>query len=275
MFVHARRQKIRELVRQYGNVKVSDLVRQFGISEETARRDLNQLEIEGLVKKNYGGATLREEASGSAETVLPVKQRQSLRFSEKETIGRAAARLVKDHQVVILDAGTTTLALARHLRAVKDLTVVTNGLNVAEECIRNAASVFVVGGKLVEKSMSLIGPKTQNELLNFNAHYVFLGTSGVSLRKGFTSSDLFEAEVKRAMVSAAEKVVIVADHSKFGLQGVISFASFEEVDMLFTDDQAPERELKQIESMGVEIVVCSAGDIAQANEREGTADYGA
>lgn len=238
-----------------GSVKVSNLVQLFQVSEETIRRDLTHLEGEGVVKKNYGGAVLAEEMKDFIKHP-PINQRQLLNFHEKDTVGKKAAELVQDNGVVILDAGTTTLRVAKYLKEKHNLRIITNGINVAEECCQNeSASIFLVGGKVIKKSMSLIGPQAQKELENYSANIVFLGTTGVSLTKGFTSSDLYEADIKRVMVSAGDKVVIVADHTKFQKQGLVSFADFNEVDYLITSDKTDSSIVKKIESLGVKVIV--------------------
>lgn len=254
MSADERRKTIRQQVLSQGRVRIADLIQEFQVSEETIRRDLSILEAEGLVKRNYGGAVLDE----FHENVPPVHQRESIYFEEKNEIGKKAAELVGANQIVILDAGTTTWCVARHLRSVPDLTIVTNGINVAEECSKNdRASIYVVGGMLFKRAMSLVGPKVQEELQHYSASYVFLGTTGISLQKGFMTSDLYEAEAKRAMLKAGHKVVIVADHSKFEKHGLTSFAAFEEVDLLITSDRADSGILREIEKLGVEVIVCS------------------
>jgi DeoR/GlpR family transcriptional regulator of sugar metabolism len=258
MIVVQRRNKIKEMLLQERSVKVADLVKEFNVSEETIRRDLNQLEREGMIQKNYGGAILVDELLGSISAIAPVQQRQFQYFEEKNAIGRHAASLVSENQIVILDSGSTTWCIASHLKNVRNLTVVTNGTNIAEESSQNEeTSVFVIGGKLVRKSMSLVGPQTELELQKYNAHYAFLGTSGITQRKGFTSSDLYEAEVKRAMIAAGQKVVIVADHSKFERQGVISFSGFQDVDILITSNLSDSEILDQIRMFGVRVDVVS------------------
>ncbi|MBD2872528.1 DeoR/GlpR family DNA-binding transcription regulator [Paenibacillus arenilitoris] len=255
MIVIQRRNKIKERLFEQRSVKVSDLVKEFNVSEETIRRDLNQLESEGLVVKNYGGAILSEEVDSLP--IPPVQQRTLHFFDEKDAIGRKAAELVGEKQIIILDSGSTTWCMARHLKQKDSLMVVTNGMNVAEECSQNEeTSIIVLGGKLIKKSMSLVGPQAEMELRKYNAHYSFLGASGISLRKGFTSSDIYEAEIKRAMIAAGQKVVLLADHSKFMKQGLVAFSSFADVDMLITSDLADPDMLKQIEDTGVEVVVC-------------------
>ena len=256
MLVIQRRNKIKEMLFRHRMVKVSDLVTIFDVSEETIRRDLNYLEQEGLIKKNYGGAILLEDLH-LTEQIPPVHQRQSYNFPEKDAIGKMAATLVAENQIVILDAGTTTWCVARHMKNVDNMMFVTNGINVAEECsVSESSTVYLIGGKLIKKSMSLVGPQAMNELQKYNADYVFLGASGISLQKGFTSSDIFEAEVKRAMVAAGQKVVIVADHTKFGRQGLVSFCQFDDVDMLITSELVEPTIIRAIEELGIEVLTC-------------------
>lgn len=255
MLVVQRRNKIKEMVLEEKSVKVADLVKEFNVSEETIRRDLNQLEREGMIQKNYGGAILVDDFLNAMSSIPPVQQRKFQFFEEKDAIARHAASYVSNNQIVILDSGSTTWCIARHLKTVQNLMVVTNGMNVAEEISQNEeASVFVLGGKLINKSMSLVGPQAEIELQKYNAHFAFLGTWGISQRKGFTSSDLYEAEVKRAMIAAGQKIVIVADHSKFEKQGLISFSSFQDVDILITSNLADPNILKEIRLIGVEVV---------------------
>ncbi|TJY41348.1 DeoR/GlpR transcriptional regulator [Cohnella pontilimi] len=255
MLVVQRRNQIKEMVLTERSVKVADLVKEFNVSEETIRRDLNQLEREGIIQKNYGGAVLTDEFVNGMTAIPPVQQRKFQFFEEKDAIARHAASYVSANQVVILDSGSTTWCVARHLKSVPNLMVVTNGMDVAEESSQNeGASVFVIGGKLINKSMSLVGPQAEFELQKYNAHFAFLGTSGISQRKGFTSSDLYEAEVKRAMIAAGQKVAIVADHSKFEKHGLISFSSFQDVDILITSTLADPRILDDIRQTGVEVV---------------------
>lgn len=260
MIVKERRNKIKELLFKEHSVKVSDLVREFNVSEETVRRDLNHLEREGVLVKNYGGAVLVDELHVAVNQIAPVQVRRFEHFEEKDAIGAKAASLVEDGQIVILDAGSTTWCAASHMKHLKDLTIVTNGINIAEECASSEdAKIFLLGGQLVKKSMSLVDPQAESELQNYAANVVFLGTSGISIKKGFTSSDLYEAEMKRAMVGTAQKVVILADHTKFNRHALISFSSFQDADILITSEWTDESVLKVIEQQGVEVIVVPVG----------------
>lgn len=258
MIVVHRRNKIKEMLYELKSVKVADLVNEFQVSEETIRRDLNELAKEGIVEKNYGGAILTEELQRMQKAIPPVQQRQFQFYDEKNLIGERAAQLVQDEQIVILDAGSTTWFVAKYLKDLKDLTVISNGVNIIDECSKNeSSSIYMLGGQLKRNSMSLYGPHTQQELQHYNADIVFLGTSGVSLRHGFMSADSSEAEVKKIMVKAGQKKVLLADHSKLLKPGLISFCEFQDVDVLITSDLANQQILNEIKQYGVEIIQCS------------------
>jgi DeoR/GlpR family transcriptional regulator of sugar metabolism len=255
MMVAERRKFIRDLLLKNKSVKVSALVELFHVSEETIRRDLFQLEKEGIAEKNYGGAILIEEFTDPF-VILPLDERKLQYSREKDLIGKAAAQLVNDGQIIILDAGSTTWYVAKNLPENSNLTVITNAMNVAEECSKDeTASIYLLGGKLSRNSMSLVGPQVEKELKKYSADFVFLGSTGMSLRHGFTSSDLYEAEIKREMVSAGKKIVVVADHSKLEKVGLTPFCHFEEVDIFITSDLANKQVLKEIEKRGVEVIV--------------------
>ncbi|MBS4205209.1 DeoR/GlpR family DNA-binding transcription regulator [Lederbergia citrea] len=255
MILAERRRVIRDLLKKNKSVKVSGLVELLHVSEETIRRDLAQLEKEGIAEKNYGGAILIEETPNS-QIILPVDERKFQYAAEKNVIGETAAQLVNKGQIVIIDAGSTTWHVAKNFPDQANLTLISNAIDVAEECSKDeTASIYLLGGKLRRNSMSLVGPQAEVELQNYNADFVFLGTSGISLRHGFTSSDLYEAEIKRAMVSAGKKIVVVADHSKFEKAGLTSFCSFEQTDILITSDRADQGVLSEIKKRGVEVII--------------------
>ncbi|MBM7551538.1 DeoR/GlpR family DNA-binding transcription regulator [Thalassobacillus pellis] len=258
MIVDERRNKIKAILAEKRSVKASDLAKEFSVSEETIRRDLSKLEKDGLVKKNYGGAILVEELKKFDPA--PVEERQQKHYKEKKLIGEKAGELVEDEQIIIIDAGTTTWHLSRNLQDRSGLMVISNALNIAEECSKNDTDVFVLGGKLRKKTMSMVGPQAEAELAKYNAAYTFLGTSGISPKRGFTSFDLYEAAVKGAMVDAGNKIVILADHSKFNKEGLVSFAQFKDVDILVTSDLVDKDILKQIKEAGIEVIVTPVAD---------------
>ncbi len=261
LFAQERRHRIKEMLLAEGRVRVADLVSIFDVSDETIRRDLDQLEDEGVVRRSHGGAVLIENVQSAIAAIPPVHQR-TLEFSaEKDAIGRAAAALVSDGQTVILDAGSTTWNVARHLQGCHDVTIITNSLDVAQECGKNRSlSVNVIGGRLIPRSMCLVGPQAEMDLRRYHADLSILGATGISVDKGFACTDIFEAETKRAMTQSADRVAVVADHSKFRKRGLVSFARPGDVDLLITSKLTEPTVVAEFEQCGITVVACPIGE---------------
>jgi DeoR/GlpR family transcriptional regulator of sugar metabolism len=217
-----------------GGVRVSDLVRMLGVSDMTVRRDLDVLARRGVVEKVHGGATLRVEPS----TDEPGFEAKLLRErAEKAAIGARAAALVSPATAVALTAGTTTHALARHLGGIPRLTVVTNSIRVAEVLHQSPSrdqTVILTGG-LRTPSDALVGRVAVDAIRSLHVDLCFLGVHGMDERTGFTSPTIMEAETNRAMIESARRLVVVADHTKWGTLGLSRIARLEEASMLVTD----------------------------------------
>jgi DeoR/GlpR family transcriptional regulator of sugar metabolism len=241
-----------------GRIRVHEAASRFGVSTETVRRDLKLLASKGRVELVRGGAILLAGAGVAAirrELLPAVEMRAFTSETEKDAIGREAAELVSDGQVVLLDGGTTTVAVARHLQGKRDLTVVTNNLLVAQEVGRRAGwRTYVIGGEL-SPSMSLVGLGAVQGLQNVAADIAFLGAAGVSISGGFTSPDPFESELKRGMMAIARKVVVVADHTKLATSGFAAFAAPDKVDVFITSGGAREELLTPFRTAGVQVVI--------------------
>jgi DeoR/GlpR family transcriptional regulator of sugar metabolism len=235
MLAPQRQQTILTMIREHGGVRVADLVRELGVSDMTIRRDLEALADRGLVTKVHGGAT--SVGPGSTEepgfAAKSARQRQ-----EKEAIARRAAGLVRPHSAIALSAGTTTWTLAHHLIDVPGLTVVTNSIQVADTFHRAARpdQTVVLTGGVRTPSDALVGPVAINALRSLNVDLLLLGVHGVSTHAGFTTPNLMEAETDRAMVTAARRLIVLADHTKWGVIGISTIARLEDADMLIADD---------------------------------------
>ncbi len=238
MLAQQRRSRILEVVRQNGAARVADLVAELGVSDMTIRRDLDALSRRGLLDKVHGGATTPSLGS----TDEPGFQAKSLREqAEKQAIARAAAELVRPGQAIGLSAGTTTWTLALLLRDVPGLTVVTNSLPVAEvlhDQERPDQTVVLTGG-VRTPSDALVGPVAVGSLSSVNLDTVFLGTHGMDVRSGFTTPNFLEAETNRALVQAARRLVVVADHTKWGVVGIATVAPLDQADVIVCDDGLP------------------------------------
>jgi DeoR/GlpR family transcriptional regulator of sugar metabolism len=229
-----RREVILEHVRRRGAARVSDLTAELGVSDMTIRRDLDTLAKAGLVAKVHGGAT------AASSTLEPGFEAKSARDrAAKEAIAAEAVRLVPEGAAVGLSAGTTTWVLAHALRTVPRLTVVTNSVEAADVLdggTRTDQTVVLTGG-VRTLSGALVGPLAVHALTTFNLDLVFMGVHGMDARAGFTTPNVLEAEVNRALIAAGRRLVVVADATKWGMVGVSTFASLDEADVLVTDDR--------------------------------------
>ncbi len=253
-----RNRHLRRLLVEHGSLRVSAEAKRFGVSEETIRRDIKRLAADGLADPVFGGAVLKPSSSPDAIGILPVGERHLVEERAKEAIGAAGAKLIESGQVIIMDAGTTTLALARHLSDHRNLTIITNSIPVAQRCAGLQSSVtYVVGGKLVPGSLSMIGPEAERDLAQISADWAFIGAAAIDIDGGFTSADPYEAQVKRAMIKAAQRTVIVADHTKFGTRRFASFARAEDIDHVITTAQCPTEVRAWLAGVGVRVTLCA------------------
>jgi DeoR/GlpR family transcriptional regulator of sugar metabolism len=245
MLAQQRQSRIAERVHRTGAVRVAELVEEFGVSDMTIRRDLETLADRGLVAKVHGGATAVDFGS-TTEPGFAVKQvRQE---SEKQAIADAAATLVGPGQAIALSAGTTTWTLAHKLTDVPDLTVVTNSVPVADvfyRAGRTDQTVILTGG-VRTPSDALVGPFAVASLERVNVDTVFLGVHGMSLRAGFTTPNLLEAETVAHLASKGRRLVVVADHTKFDVVGIATIASLDDADVIVTDSLLDEEARRQL-----------------------------
>ena len=235
MLARQRQGYILDRVREDGGVRVADLVRELGVSDVTIRRDLELLHDRGLIEKVHGGATALD---GSALFEPGFAAKSALQQSEKDAIADAAAALVEPGTAIGISAGTTTHRIARRLADVVSLTVVTNSPRVADvlhELGRSDQTIILTGG-VRTPSDALVGPFAVAALRSVHLDLVFLGVHGMDEHSGFTSPNLSEAETDRALIQSGRRLIVVADHSKWGVVGLSSIARLDEADVLITDD---------------------------------------
>ncbi|MBK9738302.1 MAG: DeoR/GlpR transcriptional regulator [Actinobacteria bacterium] len=249
-----RQDRIADEVESSGFARVTDLADRFGVSVVTVRSDLGSLEAVGRVRRVRGGAV----PVGALRHEPPLELAAREHEKQKAAIAAYAASLVQPGQVVILDVGSTTTAIALELVARRDLhdvTIVTNGLNVALalEPASDRISVLVTGGMVRQLQHSLVNPFGSLILEQISAHMAFIGCNGVDAARGVTNLNFAEAEVKRAMILAAREVVVVADGSKIGEVEAARVCSMSEVDLVVTDMSAPDEAISLIEQAGTTV----------------------
>ncbi|GAF25773.1 transcriptional regulators of sugar metabolism [Moorella thermoacetica Y72] len=254
MFSNERKQKIIEILLQTPSVRVAELSNLFQVSEVTIRRDLQELEAAGLLKRTHGGAV--SITTASFEPALVEKEEEHL--EEKKAIARAAVDLIAEGDTILLDAGSTTLQLARLLKANKKqrLTVVTNALNVAWElAFVETIDLILTGGHLRNRTLSAVGPIADNTLQGLYVDKVFLATNILDVERGLTTPNIYEAQTKQKMVKAGCEIIVLADHSKFGRISLGLICPVTAVDRIITDAGAPAEDLARLKERGVEVIV--------------------
>jgi DeoR/GlpR family transcriptional regulator of sugar metabolism len=259
MLAKQRRERVIQEVHRRGGVRVSELTKLLGVSDMTIRRDLEALAESGLLEKVHGGAVLTGQV-GERSSDEPGFAVKALREQvEKEAIAAQAARIVRPGTAVAITAGTTTWALARHLRDVADLTVVTNSVPVADvlrDSTRTDLDIVLTGG-LRTPSDALVGPVADAAIRSLHVDLLFMGVHGMDGRRGLTTPNLMEAETNRAFLRAARQLVVVADHTKWGVVGLSTIAELGDADVVVTDDGVGSEALTCLEEAVGEILVAT------------------
>ena len=252
MLNEERRRAILEILNREGRVLVLDLAKRFATSQVTIRKDLEELHAHGVIHRTHGGALPAREGALEDPTL---REKEKLHRKEKLRIADAAARLVKEGQVVILDSGTTTTAIARALRHFQNLTIVTNAVNIAAELSGTAVEVILTGGTLRKNSFSLVGPIAEETLHRLNADLLFLGVDGFDVHYGLSTPNLLEAKVNRVMVEVAKRTVAACDSSKFGRRSLSLIMPPTALHEVITDRGAPKSDVTALKKAGIEVTL--------------------
>ncbi len=252
MLYEERRRAILEILKRDGRVLVQDLTKRFGTSQVTIRKDLEEMHAHGLIHRTHGGALPATEGALDDPALL---EKQNLHRKEKLLIAKEAARTVQEGQVVILDSGTTTTEIARALRDFRNLTIITNAVNIATELSGTAVEVILTGGTLRKNSFSLVGPIAEETLHRLNADLLFLGVDGFDVHYGLSTPNLLEAKVNRVMVEISKRTVAVCDSSKFGRRSLSLIVAPSALHGIVTDRGIPRSDLNALKKSGIEVTI--------------------
>ncbi len=255
MYAEERQRSIVSLALRHDRVSVTELAAQFEVTPETIRRDLDVLDQRGILRRVHGGAVPAENVR-LVETALP--EREVAHTAEKKRIGIAAvAQLpIGTGATVLIDSGTTTAQLANAIPQEGQYTVVTNSVSIASQlAIRQRGEVQLLGGRVRGLTQATVGGDTVDAIRRIRVDVAFLGTNGLTLSHGLSTPDPDEAAVKRAMASAARKVVVLADSTKIGAELMLSFARIDEIDVLVTDKRISPTDHALFTNHGIEVVV--------------------
>jgi DeoR family fructose operon transcriptional repressor len=253
VYAAERQQAMTHLVRDRGRISVVELAQQYKVTTETVRRDLSVLEDLNLVRRVHGGA-VPADALTLIEAGLP--DRDVARIEQKQRIALAAVDLLpRADSTVILDAGSTTVRLARLLPANLRMSVVTHAVPIAAQLAGSPQiELHLLPGRVRRHTHAAVGSETVGALDAIRADLAFVGTNGLTVEHGFSTPDRTEAAVKRAIIERARRVVVLADSSKVGVERTIKFAELADVDTLVTDKEITPHDRKAIEREGVEVI---------------------
>lgn len=251
LYAEERQERIVAEAREAGRVEVAELALALDVTPETIRRDLTALERRGLLRRVHGGAIPAERLG--FEPALDT--RRTVMTAEKERIAKAALAFVPDEGAILLDAGTTTARLAEALPTDRELTVVTNALDIAVRLARQPnLTVLTLGGRVRGRTLAAVDVWALEILRSTYVDVAFLATNGVSVRRGLTTPDPTEAAVKRAMIAASRRVVLLADHTKTATDHLVRFGDVDDLDVLVTDTGIDSAVSAELEGVGIEVI---------------------
>jgi DeoR family transcriptional regulator of aga operon len=250
--INKRQMEIMTRLNEMSFVKAVDLCEEFNVSSVTIRKDLNFLEKKGILFRTHGGAS--KQSLYTFERTIDEKE--SLQVEQKKKIATLATTFISDNDYIILASGTTIHYLSRFLKDLKKLTVLTSSLFVSIElCNNKNVEVIQLGGKVRKSSNSVTGHITESVLKNFSCNTLFLGVDGIDVDFGITTTNFSEANLNKAMIAAAEKVIVLTDSSKIGKRSFGKIGDILDVNILITDDAISNKHKKELEDLGIKVVI--------------------
>lgn len=234
-----------------GKVIVSDLSRQYGVTEETIRRDLEKLEKEGFAKKIYGGAIKNENVN----TELPYMVRKQTNVDKKKYIASIIGSMIKDGDYILLDASTTTLFTVKNISHLQNITLITNSVEVLLEVPQNNNwRVFCTGGSFVPESLSFVGHQAEEIISSYNVNLAVMSCKGIDMERGITDTREGNAQIKKLFMKAADTVILAADSSKFDKVSFVHFADIRDMSTVVTDTRPNDEWMRYFAARGTQVV---------------------
>ena len=250
-----RRKYILDSLNRHGFVRVADMAAEMNVTKATVRKDMEFLESRNLLYRTHGSAILISPYISDRH----VNEKEKKNVAEKRAIGAKAASLVAQDDSIIIASGTTMAFLAREIKPVGHLTVITAAVPVTSILSQDTnVDVIQLGGITRSSSVSVVGPFAEQMLGNFNCSKLFVGVDGIDLEFGLTTTNMLEAALNRVMMNAAQKVIVLADSSKFGRRGFSKICDLEAVDRIITDNGIQPLYLDRLRERGIEVIVVDA-----------------
>jgi len=251
VFQEERIRGIMKILDKENRVLITDLCDTFNTTSVTIRKDLDMLEREGVLKRTHGGAILRKPLFHG----LALDEKEKLYADEKERIAFEAAKYIKEGDVIILDSGSTITCLARKIKHMSGITVITNAINIAMELANTDIEIILTGGSLQKNSSTLIGPLADSILNKISADKLFHGVDGVDYEIGLTTPNITEANTSHTMTLRAGENILLVDSSKFGRRSLGVICQINEINKIITTRKMDKNELKKLNDMSVEVII--------------------
>jgi DeoR/GlpR family transcriptional regulator of sugar metabolism len=252
MFAVERRNAIMKYLKENGSITVEELADKLEVSNMTIRRDLKYLEDANLVARTFGGAILKD----SLIEEVPYYEKTEIRIEQKKKLAEYAVSLIKEGDAIILDAGTTNMEIAKIIKDMKNLTVITTDLMIAAYLINSKdINIFCTGGEIHKSTGTCIGTNALDFLNKINVDIAFIGASSIDVEKGMTTPTFEKAKIKRQIIDSAETSILVSDSSKFGKKSFVKVSSLKELNMIITDDKIDKDILEEIKKHQINIKV--------------------
>ena len=249
-----RQELILETLLKEGSLMVTELAELLDVSSVTIRKDLTELEKAGKLYRSHGKAIMINPFTGNRS----INEKEKLAPEAKDAIGREAAKFINKDDSIIIASGTTVHALARNIKPEHRLTVVSASLQVSEilaqdECI----DIIQLGGQLRHSSLSVVGQYSTSLLQDCSFSKLFMGVDGIDIDYGFSTTDMREAELNRQMMQASQKVIVLADSSKFGRRGFAKIGNMDEIDIIITDQNLNPTIVNQLQELGLDVIIAA------------------
>ncbi len=247
-----RRSKIIEILNKRNNISVSEISKDFDISEVSVRNDLSHLEKKGLLIRTRGGAISKQPTNFD----LNLNQRLKHNYKQKQHIGKRAVDFIKNGSTVIMDSGSTVIEVARNIKAKKNIKLITNSLPIAEIVAdNNEIEVIIAGGTLRPEMRSLVGMMSEKTIMNYHCDLAILGTDSIDSEMGIFTQLENEASLTQTMMKVSTKTIVVTDSSKFGKKSFIKIADISEIDILITDDSISAIDIQKLNKQGIDLEI--------------------
>lgn len=251
MLPRERLEIIKQIALKEKKVYVSKLSEKFDVTEETIRRDLEKLELQGIVTRSYGGAILNAEKTNED---IPFYKRSKTNIESKQYIATKAIEFIKEGSTIVADCSSTVLEVLKLIRSRNDVTVITNSVEVLQELNQSELNIISTGGGVKQRSLSLQGPITQNTIKKYNVDIALVSCKGIDINKGILDSNEAEAEIKRTMIKQSNKVILLVDHTKYDKTSFVKLFDYESIDYIITDEEPKEEWLSLLHSYNIEVI---------------------